>query len=180
VLNHVLFADGSHPAARALQADAFEQLGFGAENGTWRSAYLAGATELRQGQFGTPTTAASADLLGTLTAAQVFDSLAIRIDGPRAWDLHMTLCWAITDDGDTYLIELRNGTLNNRTVHAPPPGTTTFTLARPALIGLVTGALDLTAAISDGTVTVDGNPADLQRLVEMLAPVDPDFAIVTP
>ena len=35
----------------------------------------------------------------------------------------------ITDDGDTYLTELRNGTLNNRTVHAPPPDTTTFTLA---------------------------------------------------
>ena len=180
VLNHVLFTDGSHTAARALQADAFEQLGFGSENGTWRSSYLAGATELRHGEFGTPATTASADLIGTLTAAQVFDSLAIRIDGPRAWDLHLTLCWVITDDGDTYLTELRNGTLNNRTVHQPPAGTTTFTLARPALIALVTGALDLTAAITDGTVTVDGDPADLQRLVELLAPVDPDFAIVTP
>jgi alkyl sulfatase BDS1-like metallo-beta-lactamase superfamily hydrolase len=52
LLNHVLFADEHHAEARALQADAFEQLGFGAENGTWRNAFLAGATELRQGQFG--------------------------------------------------------------------------------------------------------------------------------
>ncbi|MGV8965523.1 MAG: alkyl/aryl-sulfatase [Cellulomonas sp.] len=180
VLNHVLFADETHRAARTLQADTFEQLGFGAENGTWRSAYLAGATELREGQFGTPATAASADLIGTLTAPQVFDSLAIRIDGPRAWDTHLTLCWVVTDDGDTYVTELRNGTLHNRTATTPLPRTTTFTLTRPSLIGLVTGTLDLAGALADGTVTVTGDPADLATLVGLLAPVDPDFAIVTP
>ena len=47
------------PTARALQADALEQLGFGAENGTWRNAYLAGAHELRDGNFGTPTATAA-------------------------------------------------------------------------------------------------------------------------
>jgi alkyl sulfatase BDS1-like metallo-beta-lactamase superfamily hydrolase len=54
LLNHVLFTDETHAGARALQADALEQLGFGSENGTWRSAFLAGAAELRHGQFGTP------------------------------------------------------------------------------------------------------------------------------
>ena len=153
---------------------------FGAENGTWRSAYLAGAKELRDGQFGTPTTAASADLIGALTVSQVFDSIAIRVDGPRAWDDHLVLSWVITDEDTTVVTELRNGALNHRTVAAPPPGTTTFTLTRPALIGLVTGTLDLATATTDGTVTVDGDPTQLQTLVDLLAPVDPDFAIVTP
>ena len=49
VLDHVLFADATNEAAKSLQADTFEQLGFGAENGTWRSVFLAGATELREG-----------------------------------------------------------------------------------------------------------------------------------
>ena len=123
--------------ARVLQADAFERLGFGSENGTWRNAFLAGATELRHGQFGTPATAASADLIGALTVPQVFDTLAVRIDGPRAWNEHLVLSWVITDVGATYVTELRNGTLNHRTVDAPAPATTTFTLTRPALIGLV-------------------------------------------
>ncbi|HYO19019.1 MAG TPA: alkyl sulfatase dimerization domain-containing protein, partial [Dermatophilaceae bacterium] len=178
VLNHVLFVDESHSAARALQADAFEQLGFGAENGTWRSAYLAGAAELRHGQFGTPV-AVSGDLVGALTVSQIFDSIAIRIDGPRAWDQHLVLSWVVTDDV-TYVTELRNGALNHRTVGMPRPDSTTFTLTRAALIGLVTGTLDLATAITGGQVTVDGDPADLQRLVALLAPVDPDFAIVTP
>ena len=43
VLNHVVFAEPSHAEARALLADTFEQLGYGAENGTWRSVYLSGA-----------------------------------------------------------------------------------------------------------------------------------------
>ena len=180
VLDHVLFSDESHAVARALQADTFEQLGFGAENGTWRSAYLAGATELRNGQFGTPTTAASTDLVGALTAPQVFDSIAIRIDGPRAWDTHLTISWGITDDGTTFVTELRNGALNHRTVPAPPTETTTFTLTRPTLIRLLSGMLDLEGAVTDGTVMVDGDPADLGTLIGLLAPVDPNFPIVTP
>jgi alkyl sulfatase BDS1-like metallo-beta-lactamase superfamily hydrolase len=180
LLNHVLFTDETHAGARALQADALEQLGFGSENGTWRSAFLAGAAELRHGQFGTPTVTASADILGALTVPQVFDSIAVRVDGPRAWDQYLLLSWMITDTGTTHVTELRNGALNHRVSPAPVAGSTTFTLTRPTLIGLVTGTVDLKAGIADGTVTVDGDPADLQRLVDLLAPVNPDFAIVTP
>ena len=180
VLDHVLFADETHSAARDLQADTFEQLGFGAENGTWRSAYLAGAKELRVGNFGTPTAAASVDLVGALTVPQVFDSIAIRVDGPRAWDHHLVLSWVITDQDTTYVTELRNGALNHRTVDTPLAGSTTFTLTRASLIGLVTGTLDLPTAIADGGVGLDGDPADLGVLVGLLAPIDSDFAIVTP
>jgi len=54
VLNHVVFAQPDHEAARELLADTYEQLGYGSENGTWRCAYLSGAHELRHGVFGTP------------------------------------------------------------------------------------------------------------------------------
>ncbi len=180
VCKHILFADDTNAGARALQADALEQIGFGAENGTWRSAFLSGAHELRHGQFGTPTTAASADLIGALTVPQVFDSLGIRIDGPRAWNEHLTIVWTITDTGTTHLTELRNGVLSHRTVDTPPTGTTTFTLTRSDLIALVTGTRDLQAALGDGTVSVDGDPGVLATLVGYLAPVDPNFPIVTP
>jgi alkyl sulfatase BDS1-like metallo-beta-lactamase superfamily hydrolase len=179
-LNHVLFADESHAAARTLQADALEQIGFGAENGTWRSAFLSGAHELRHGQFGTPTTAIAPDIVGALTVEQVFSSIGIRIDGPKAWDEHIVLSWVVTDEGTIHVVEVRNGTFNQRVTDAPAPGTTTFTLTRRSLIGLVTGTVDLAAALADGTVGVDGDPADLGRLVALVAPVDRDFAIVTP
>ena len=41
--------------ARTLYADTLEQLAYGAENATWRNFFLSGATELREGNFGTPT-----------------------------------------------------------------------------------------------------------------------------
>ncbi|MBK9179454.1 MAG: MBL fold metallo-hydrolase [Acidimicrobiales bacterium] len=176
---HLVFADGSDADARALLADALEQLGFGAECGTWRNAFLAGATELRSGSFGTPVST-SADMLTALTVEQVLDSVAIRIDGPRAWDERLQIAWRVTDEDTSYLIELRNGALHQRTVTVVPDDVTTFTLTRPALIGLVTGTLDIGAAMGDGTVQVDGDPAVLARLVALLGSVDPDFDIVTP
>jgi len=179
VLNHVLFTDASHAGARALQADTFDQLGFGSENGTWRSIYLAGAKELREGQFGTPVSA-SADLLAALTVTQVFDSVAIRVDGPRAWDEHLAIAWHISDESTMYVTELRNGALNHRGVSAAPPDTATITLTRGVLIELVSGTRELSAAVSDGTVAVQGDAAVLGRLLSLLAPVDPNFAIVTP
>ena len=49
LVNHVVFANPDNAEARALQADALEQLGYQAESATWRNAYLMGALELRAG-----------------------------------------------------------------------------------------------------------------------------------
>jgi alkyl sulfatase BDS1-like metallo-beta-lactamase superfamily hydrolase len=176
---HLVFADDTDTEARHLLADALEQLGFGAENGTWRNAFLAGATELRSGTFGTPATT-SPDLAYSLSVSQVFDSIAVRIDGPRAWDVELVTAWTITDEATTYVAELRNGVLHHRTVTDPPAGATRFTLTRRSLVALVIGELDLATALADGTVEVDGDPAAMATLIDFLAPVDPDFDIVTP
>jgi alkyl sulfatase BDS1-like metallo-beta-lactamase superfamily hydrolase len=176
---HLVFADDTDADAKALLADALEQLGFGAENGTWRNAFLAGAAELRHGNFGTPATT-SADIAYALSVTQLFDSIAVRIDGPRAWDVHVVTAWVITDEDTTYVAELRNGVLHHRVVDAVPAGVTTFTLARRSMIGLVIGQLDLASALGDGTVVIDGDPSALANLVGLMAPVDPDFNIVTP
>lgn len=176
---HLVFADDTDGEARAVLADALEQLGFGAENGTWRNAYLAGAAELRSGNFGTPATT-SPDLAYALSVSQVFDSIAVRIDGPRAWDEHLVTAWTITDEDTTYVVELRHGVLHHRTVIEIPAGVTRFTLSRRSLIGVVTGQVDLTAAIGDGTVTIEGDPSVMANLVGLLGPVDANFDIVTP
>jgi alkyl sulfatase BDS1-like metallo-beta-lactamase superfamily hydrolase len=180
VLNHVLFADEHHAEARSLQADAFERLAFGSENGTWRNVYLSGATELRQGVFGTPAATGAPDLLAALSVEQTLSAVAIRIDGPKAWGEHLVLSFVISDLDETYVFELRNGTANHRATAAPAVGSTTLTLGRRTLIGLMTGRVDFPTALADGTITIDGDPADLGRLVAVLAPVDRDFPIVTP
>jgi alkyl sulfatase BDS1-like metallo-beta-lactamase superfamily hydrolase len=180
VLNHVLFADQDHAEARSLQADTFEQLAFGCENGTWRSAFLTGAAELRRGIIGVPLSSGSSDLSAALTVEQLLSALAICVDGPRAWGEHLMISFVVDDLEETHVVELRHGTLVRRRADAPAPGSTTFTLTRPALGGLLAGALDLGEALADGRVSVEGDPAVLARLVDLLDPPGGNFPIVTP
>ncbi len=89
VVNHVVFAEPENRAARELQADALEQLGYGAENASWRNFFLMGATELREGIGGTPTPTAPPDIVANLSVEQLLDAMAIRLDGPRAWECQL-------------------------------------------------------------------------------------------
>ncbi|HET7507720.1 MAG TPA: alkyl sulfatase dimerization domain-containing protein, partial [Solirubrobacterales bacterium] len=80
VVNHLVFAEPENEAARELQAQALEQLGYGAENATWRNFYLAGAEELRHGPTGTPTDARPLDILANLSVAQILDGMKVRLN----------------------------------------------------------------------------------------------------
>ncbi|MFI6573330.1 alkyl/aryl-sulfatase [Nocardia fluminea] len=181
VLNYVIFADPDNAEAKALQADTLEQLGYGAENGTWRNFFLMGAYELRNGNVGTPLATSSADISAALSVEQVFDALALRVDGPRAWDAKIVIDWRITDSGTVHRTELRNGLLVHFDVEGDlPAAAATFALTEADLRAALLGGQDLAKMIGDGRVTVEGDPAELAELVGYLDAPDPDFAIVTP
>jgi alkyl sulfatase BDS1-like metallo-beta-lactamase superfamily hydrolase len=175
VLDHVVFAEPGHQPGRALLADVLEQLGFGSENGTWRSAYLSGATELRSGNLGTPV-AAPADLLGQLPPELFFDGLAIQVNGPAAWDLDLAARWVFPDHGATYRTTLRNGVFSY-VRDGSGDVTLILTVPRPALAALAAG--DPGAALGAG-LSLDGDAAALQQVFGVLQPGDPDFNIVEP
>ena len=88
-MNHVVFADPDNQAAKDLQADALEQLGYQAESGPWRNFYLTGAKELRDGvaQLPTPNTA-SPDTVRAMTLDLFFDYLGVRLNSEKAGDAH--------------------------------------------------------------------------------------------
>ncbi|WP_435598465.1 alkyl/aryl-sulfatase [Streptomyces anulatus] len=179
LLNHVVFAEPGHPGARELLADTYEQLGYGAENGPWRNFYLSGATELRDGSFGTPTVTASADIIANLSPPLLFDALAIQINGPEAWDERLALDVVLTDTGERYRLTLANGVLTHTTAPQPEPAGTTLTTTAEALPVLALG--DLTAKrLADAGIQVDGDATLLDRLAAVLDPGDRDFPIVTP
>jgi alkyl sulfatase BDS1-like metallo-beta-lactamase superfamily hydrolase len=176
VLDHVVFAEPGHQAGRALLADVLEQLGFGAENGTWRNAYLSGALELRSGSFGTPVTVASPDVLAQLPPELFFDALAIQVNGPAAWDLDLALGWVFPDHGATYRTTLRNGVFSY-VRDGSGDVALTITVPGPALGALAVG--DLAAAAAAG-LTLDGDAAVVQQLLGVLQPGNPSFNIVEP
>ena len=175
LLDHAVFTDENHGAARQLYADTLEQLAYGSETATWRNFFLAGATELRDGNFGTPTQAASPSMMGQLTPEQMFDVLAISVNGPRAWDLDLAI--DVTFGGqDNYRLTLRNGVLVYRKVPADED-TAHATLrldSKLRLISLLGGDVD-----SPG-LQITGDAAALESLTSVLDRPDPAFNIVTP
>ncbi|MFE7404728.1 alkyl/aryl-sulfatase [Isoptericola sp. NPDC057559] len=178
VLSHVVFAQPDHAGAKELLADTFEQLGYGAENGTWRSVYLSGATELRSGNFGTPTQTASADIVAHLSPEMLFDALAIQIDGPRAWDHRVTADVVLSDADARYRLRLANGALTYSAKPQPDAADVTITTTRAALPALA-GGLD-PARLAAAGIELTGDTAALDKVHGILDPGDPDFAIVTP
>lgn len=179
ILSHVVFAQPDHTAARELLADTFEQLGYGAENGVWRNIYLSGATELREGKFGTPTVTASADVMSALTPEMLFDAIAIQIDGPKAWDEKLTIDIVLTDTDRRYRLRLANGALTYNSAAQRGDADATLTTTARALPALATGGLRADALAKAG-IEVTGQASVLARLAGLLDPGDPDFSIITP
>ncbi len=179
VVNHVIFTQPDHAEARELLADTYEQLGYGAENGTWRSWYLSGMTELREGQFGTPTETNAPDVIAELTPDMLFDSIAIQVDGPRAWDEKLSIDVVLTDVDDRYRLRLANGALTYSTRPQKGAADATLTTTKAALPAIALGGLSADGLAKAG-IELDGDPSVLERLAAVLDPGNKNFAIVTP
>jgi alkyl sulfatase BDS1-like metallo-beta-lactamase superfamily hydrolase len=179
VVNHVVFAEPDNRAARELQADALEQLGYGAENATWRNFFLMGAMELREGVSGTPTDTAAPDILAQLSVEQILDAMAIRLDGPAAWEKRLRVNWQVTDPDESHLLELENGVLRHR-AGADPEAEATLIVERRALNEMLLGSADLAELAGSGRLRVEGDGVKLGELLGLLDEPDPGFAIVTP
>lgn len=176
LLDHAIFTDESHSEARELYAATLEQLGFGAECATWRNFFLGGATELRHGRFGTPVGGNTMGVMAQLTPEQMFDALAISVNGPRAWDLDLAMDVTFGDSGTNYRLTLRNGVLVYRK-RAADASTANATVRLAAPLRL------LSAAAGDFTspgLEVGGDTGAVQTLLAALDNPDPDFAIITP
>jgi alkyl sulfatase BDS1-like metallo-beta-lactamase superfamily hydrolase len=176
LLDHAIFTEENHAAARALYGDTLEQLAYGAENATWRNFFLSGATELRDGNFGVATSTTSPSMVSQLTPEQMFDSFAISVNGPKAWDLNLAIDVTFADVATNYRLSLRNGVLVYRKVAADAATAgATVTLANKLRL-LMFAAGDATSPGLD----VTGDAAALPSLLGVLDKPNPAFNIVTP
>ncbi|MET9932658.1 MULTISPECIES: alkyl sulfatase dimerization domain-containing protein [unclassified Streptomyces] len=175
LLNHLVFADPGDTEAKETLAQVYDRLGHGAENGTWRNFYLTSAMELRHGENTALLDAANPEMVMALTTGMLLDSIAVRIDGPRAWHEDLTLDLVLTDEDTRHRLTLHNGALTHRTLRGTPrtPAGLTLTLTKPQLLGVLAGkGLD--------GITTDSDPALLTRLFSYVTKPDPGFPIVTP
>ncbi|MNS83009.1 SCP-2 sterol transfer family protein [compost metagenome] len=179
-MKQVVFANPGGRAGKELLADALEQMGYQAESGPWRSVYLQGAYELRNGvpKAGGIVTA-SPDTIRAMPPEMLFDYFAVRLNGPKASGKKTTLNLDFTDLKKKYSLALENGVLN----HAPrfaPNADATLTLSKATLDSIQLRETTLEQAMSSGALKVEGNRAAFTDFMAMLDNYDFWFNIVTP
>ncbi len=177
VMSQVVFAEPENQEARALGADALEQLGYQAESATWRNAYLLGAFELRHG---TPQSGfragVSPDLVRALSVSLLFDYLGVRLNGPKAEGLTLTVNWTFTDSGETAAMTLQNSALTARPNTHHGAADITVTTDRRSLADLIMAQTSLPDLQADGRIIVDGAR---DRFTHFLTLID-QFALMFP
>ncbi len=180
LLKHVVFADPNNQEARQLQADVFEQMGYQAENATWRGFYLAGAQELRDGVVKIMTAnPSSADVIAAMPVEMLLDFLAVRIDAQKAAGKDIHVNFKFQDGQETLALSLKNSVLNYRK-KLPAEADATITIDRKALCAVLTGQAKLDELTKGGQVKVDGDAAKLDEIMAATTAPDFWFNIVTP
>jgi alkyl sulfatase BDS1-like metallo-beta-lactamase superfamily hydrolase len=174
LLDHAVFAEPGNSRAKDVYADTLEQLAYGSENGTWRNFFLSGATELREGNFGTPLSANTPTVLAQLSPEQVFDAIAITVDGPRAWDLELAFDITFSELARSFHLTLKNGVLIYLEREPEGDASLHLTVTKARLIGLLGGDN------SPEGLTIEGDRGVLTELIGVLDPGDPGFNIVVP
>ncbi|MEX0334824.1 alkyl/aryl-sulfatase [Vibrio tubiashii] len=180
VMKHVVFANPQSKKGKALLADAYEQLGYQAESGPWRSVYLQGAYELRNG---TPsaggTNTASPDIIKNMPPEMLFDYLAVRILPEKAAGKAFAINLNFTDLDEKYTLYVENSVLNHTRKQNDDPDVT-LTLTKSALDDVQLGNVTLEQAIANGDIVLDGDKGVFKDFVGMLDTFNFWFNIVTP
>jgi alkyl sulfatase BDS1-like metallo-beta-lactamase superfamily hydrolase len=181
VMNRVVFAEPKNTEARALAADAFEQLGYLAESATWRNAYLLAAQELRQGPpVSRNRPAVDPDMLHAMPLELVFDYLATSLNAPRAAATRMVVNWRFTDTRESLASTLDDAALTYVVGKEAVGADATVTLTRPVFEAAILRQRTLADAQQRGEMTVSGNAGRLTELMALFDDFDAGFAIVEP
>ncbi len=181
VLNHVVFAEPENERARLLQADALEQLGYQSESAVFRNFYLFGAQELRhgvkkpRGRMSPPL-----DVVQALTPDMIFDSMAVRLNGPKAKGKAITINWYFSDTNERYILYLDNSVLNHIAGRQSKSADCSIEIRRDLFNKVIAGQTTFPARILLGQIKYQGSIKKLSELMALLDDPEPFFNIVTP
>jgi len=181
VVNQVAFADPDNKEARELCADALEQMGYQAESGVWRSFYLQGAFELRNGvPSAGGTVTASPDTIKAMPPYMLFDYLAVRLNGPKAAGKKIVLNVDFIDLREQYVLTVENGVLNYAHGRRDENADATVRFKKETLNAIQLKEATLDQMIESGDVKITGRKEALSEFLGLLDTFPFWFNIVTP
>ncbi len=182
ITNTLVYAQPDNQDARYLCADALEQLGYQAESGAWRNAYLTAAFELRHGTDAYPRATVGgqgATALGMSTETML-DYLGICLDAKSMEDVDLVINLEVTNEGDEgtkYLLRIHHGVLLQSKEAWSDDADATIRTDRAGILGI---ALNNEKLMEASIHSIEGDEGVISLLTSHLAKFDPYFNIIEP
>ncbi len=181
VLNHLVFAEPDNAKAKALLARTYDQLGYQAESAPWRDVYLTGALELRHGP---PEKGIDISIMkGVLEKTPIpyfFDSMAVRLSGPKAEGKKIRVNILFTDLDETYTLHLENSVLHHAKAVSGEMPDVSIEVTHELFIRMILGQAGLKETIFSDDLSVAGSKLDLLQFLLLFEKPEGLFNIVTP
>ena len=177
ITKELVFADPTNQVARDLCADALEQMGYQAESGPWRSAYLMGAWELREGNQAEKegTNPGRENTIMAMTVDMILTYIDIMTDAKATQNDDFSLKLNITDTGEVFRVIRRDGVLMVYKGETEIETDCTMSCARLQLLALMNGNVDVT-----GNMKIEGDETVPARMVKYMTPINRNFNIIEP
>ena len=178
ITNTLVYADPDNTKARLLCADALEQLGYQAESGAWRNAYLVAAFELRNGTkfYPATTTLGVGSTAQNMDAQTMLDYMGIMLDAAKLADKTFTVNLVLSDAED-YLLKIQNGVLLYYEGEQDEHADITIRAKRLGILAIANRNAD---AMSRTIDAVEGNAALYDALCKSMTQFSLYFNIVEP
>ncbi len=182
ISNVLVYADPENQQARFLCADALEQLGYQAESGTWRNAYLTAAKELREGmetdkkKLASKVSVSGGDLQREMSMELMLDYLGIRIDSNKAADMNCKININLTDQKESYVVTIQSGVLLYQKTKAAKDADATWTMPKAGLSAI----LEKNTEQQKKLIQMEGDTSLLTKLCENIVDFEYTFNIVEP
>lgn len=180
LLNHLIFAEPDNQAAKDWLAATYEQMGFQAESGAWRSYYLTAAAELRRGlpDVGNPNLG-NADFLRAVPSIELLDAMAARFNPSKMTRDPFSVEFRFVDTAEALTLEVSKAVIVPRERAADNPAATIM-MTRTDFDRLVLGEAQVAALLGNGAMSIDGDTTALLALFGSLDQPDFWFPIVSP
>jgi alkyl sulfatase BDS1-like metallo-beta-lactamase superfamily hydrolase len=181
VLNHLVYAEPGNDEAKQLLARTYDQLGYQSESGVWRNVYLSAAYELRHGppQKGMDISKMY-EVLIRMPVSRFFDTMAVRLNGPKAEGKTMKLNIVFTDIGESHVLTVKNSVLRHRRSQPDPRANVTLRVTHGLFVRMITGKAGIRETVFSDNLSVQGSRMDLVSFLMLMDNPQANFNIVEP
>ena len=178
ITNTLVYADPENTKARLLCADALEQLGYQAESGAWRNAYLVAAFELRNGTkfYPATTTLGEGSTAQNMDAQTMLDYMGIMMDTDKLADKTFAVNLKLSDAED-YLLRIQNGVLLYYEGEQAENADLTISTSR---VGILALANNNEEGLSRLVTSVEGDETLYRALLESMTQLSLYFNVIEP